>query len=248
MFDSVSFLVLALMCTERSFGVESSDANDVACRKIPLVSIDRIVRLPKEFISVRVWRHLSNFFNPYCKASGELMFCGWGSHPWDEVCHFWRKLYIFGHCSTKSRYPTLLQKHLEYAGHCRKEKSRIEWRHEKQNFKTRSSSSWKMTEHFESHIFQLHYCTPHTWPNGFWLCCSGSCCWCDWPPCCSAGFCPSVQARQEIWRVRKFTYNHEVEHWESKEDCDSGWTLKCTPQIATTSGLKILCVSMIGEE
>ncbi len=103
--------------------------------------------------------------------------------------HFWRKLYIFRHCSTKSRYPTLLQKHLEYAGHCWKEKSRIEWRHEKQNFKTRSSSSWKMTEHFESHIFQLHYCTPHTWPNGFWLCCSGSCCWCDWPLCCSASFC-----------------------------------------------------------
>jgi hypothetical protein len=30
-----------------------------------------------KFISVRVWQHLSNFFNQYYKASGESMFCGW---------------------------------------------------------------------------------------------------------------------------------------------------------------------------
>ncbi len=30
-----------------------------------------------KFILVRVWQHLSNFFNQYYKASGESMFCGW---------------------------------------------------------------------------------------------------------------------------------------------------------------------------
>ncbi len=34
-----------------------------------------------KFISVRVWQHLSNFFNQYYKASGESMFCGWVPIP-----------------------------------------------------------------------------------------------------------------------------------------------------------------------
>lgn len=68
---------------------------------------------------------------------------------------------------------------LEYSRVCWNEESRIEWMHDKQNFKTKSLSSSKITKIFQSHIFQLHHYTPHTWLNGLKLCCCGSCCWCD---------------------------------------------------------------------
>lgn len=87
---------------------------------------------------------------------------------------------ISGNCSCSWSQGPLCSRHfLEYSRVCWNEESRIEWMHDKQNFKTKSLSSSKITKNFQSHIFQLHHYTPHTWLNGLKLCCCSSCCWCD---------------------------------------------------------------------